>query len=116
MTYLITFTCCGCRPHGDEYGSVDVSHNAPGHPALDEDPARAAFEELRMDQPAYDPDQIRRDTLLNAIREVCTYRGWNALAVHVRSNHVHTVVVAEVRPERVMSDFKTYASRSVKGA
>ena len=84
MTYAITFTCSGCRLHGDEYGSVDVSHNAlptlapnlPGSPALDEDPARAAFEELRMDQPAYDPDQIRRDTVLNAIREVCTYIRW----------------------------------------
>jgi hypothetical protein len=29
----------------------------------------------------------------------------------VRSNHVHSVVEAEVPPERVMSDFKAYASR-----
>jgi hypothetical protein len=28
-----------------------------------------------------------------------------------RSNHVHAVVEAEVPPERVMSDFKAYASR-----
>ena len=28
-----------------------------------------------------------------------------------RAAHVHTVVEAEVPPERVMSDFKTYASR-----
>src|ERR1039458_5456600 len=33
------------------------------------------------------------------------------MAAHVRSNHVHTVVEAEVPPERVMSDFKAYASR-----
>jgi REP element-mobilizing transposase RayT len=33
------------------------------------------------------------------------------LAAHVRSNHVHTVVEAEVPPERVMSDFKAYGSR-----
>ena len=29
----------------------------------------------------------------------------------MRSNHVHTVVEAEVPPERIMSDFKAYASR-----
>ena len=34
-----------------------------------------------------------------------------SLAAHVRSNHVHAVVDAEVSPERVMSDFKGYASR-----
>jgi len=28
-----------------------------------------------------------------------------------RSNHVHAVVEAEVQPERVMNDFKAYASR-----
>ena len=39
------------------------------------------------------------------------HRGWSLLAAHVRSNRVHTVVEAEVPPERVMSDFKAYASR-----
>jgi len=48
---------------------------------------------------------------MEAIRDVCAQRGWNLLAVHVRSNHVHTVVEAEVPPERIMNDFKAYASR-----
>ena len=33
------------------------------------------------------------------------------LAAHVRSNHVHTVVDAEIPLERIMSDFKAYAGR-----
>jgi REP element-mobilizing transposase RayT len=33
------------------------------------------------------------------------------LAVHVRTNHVHVLVDAEARPERVMNDLKSYASR-----
>jgi REP element-mobilizing transposase RayT len=45
---------------------------------------------------------------LEAIQEVGAHRGWNLLAAHVPSNHVHTVVEAEVPPERVMSDFKAY--------
>ena len=64
-----------------------------------------------MDQAPYNMDQIRRDAVLEAIQEVCGQRGWSLLAAHVRSNHVHTVVQAEVPPERVMNDFKAYASR-----
>ena len=111
VTYLITFACYGCRLHGAESGSVDVTHNVPGTPILEENCARAAFEEERMDQAAYYMDQIRRDAVLEAFQEVCRHRGWSLLAAHVRSNHVHTVVEAEAEPERVMNDFKAYASR-----
>ena len=55
-----------------------------------------------MDQAPYQLDQIRRDAVLEAIRGVCAHRGWSLLAAHVRSNHVHTVVEAEVPPERVI--------------
>jgi REP element-mobilizing transposase RayT len=68
-----------------------------------------------MDQAPYNLDQSRRDAVLEAIREVCAHRGWSLLAAHVRSNHVHTVVEAQVPPERVMHDFKTYASRRLNG-
>ena len=64
-----------------------------------------------MDQAPYNLDQIRRDAVLEAIQEVCAHRGWSLLAAHVRSNHVHTVVETEDPPERVMRDFKAYASR-----
>ncbi len=111
MTYLITFACYGCHLHGTGSGSVDAMHNVPGTPVLNEDWARAAWEEQRMDQPVYHMDQIRRDAVLEAIREVCGHRGWSLLAAHVRSHHVHTVVEAEAEPERVMKDFKAYASR-----
>jgi REP element-mobilizing transposase RayT len=111
VTYLITFACYGCHLHGSESGSVDQAHNAPGTPTLGVAPARATAELERMDQAPYHLDQIRRDAVLDAIQEVCVHRGWDLLAAHVRSNHVHTVVEAEVPPERVMSDFKAYASR-----
>lgn len=68
-------------------------------------------ERERLSQVPYNLDQIRRDAVLEAIQEVCAHRGWILLAAHVRSTHVHTVVDAEVPPERVMSDFKVHASR-----
>ena len=64
-----------------------------------------------MDQAAYSLDETRRNTVLAAIQEVCAHRGWRLLAAHVRTTHVHTVVEAEVPPERVMGDFKAYTSR-----
>jgi len=64
-----------------------------------------------MDQAPYTLDQTSRDVVLEAIQEVCGQRGSSLLAAHVRSTHVHSVVQAEVPPERVVNDFKAYASR-----
>jgi REP element-mobilizing transposase RayT len=111
LTYLITFACYGCHLHGSESGSVDPAHNVPGTPTLEDYPARVDAERKRMDQSPYHLDRSRRDAVLEAIQEVCAHRGWSVLAAHVRSNHVHSVVAAEVPPARVMSDFKAYASR-----
>lgn len=111
MIYLITFACYGGHLHGSESGSVDREHHMPGTPILEADAARAQAERERMDQAPYALDLIRREAVLEAIREVCAHRNWRLLAAHVRTTHVHTVVDAEVPPERVMSDFKAYASR-----
>lgn len=66
-----------------------------------------------MDQPPYLLDEGGRATVLGTLREVCAHSGWNLLAAHVRVTHVHAVVEAEVRPERVMNAFKAYASRAL---
>jgi REP element-mobilizing transposase RayT len=66
-----------------------------------------------MLQEPYVLDQAGRTAVLAAIRKHCKHRGWNLLAAHVRSNHVHTIVDAEARPERIMNDFKSYASREL---
>ena len=66
-----------------------------------------------MNQPAYELDGDNRAVVLQAIEEVCRHRGWSLLAAHVRSNHVHVIADAEVPPEKVMNDFKAYASRAL---
>ena len=111
VIYLITFACYGCHLHGSESGSVDPGHNVPGTPDFGREFRPRCFREGAHGSVSYHLDQIRRDAVLEAIQEVCVHRGWSLLAAHVRSNHVHTVVEAEVPPERVMSDFKAYASR-----
>lgn len=64
-----------------------------------------------MVQPPYSLDEAGRDAVLEAMQEVCLRRDWSLLIAHVRANHVHAVVNAEASPERVMNDFKAYASR-----
>jgi REP element-mobilizing transposase RayT len=64
-----------------------------------------------MDQPQYSMDRKRREAVLAALLERCPQHNWNLLAAHVRTNHVHLVVDGEVRPERIMNDLKSYASR-----
>jgi REP element-mobilizing transposase RayT len=116
LAYFITFSCYGARVHGEESGSVDRLHNRPGTPVLDFDPHRFAMDNDQMDQPPYTLDNVRRAVVLTTIREVCEHRKWNLRAIHVRTNHVHVVVHADAKPEKVMNDFKAYCGRRINEA
>ncbi len=113
MWYFITFACYGARLHGDESGSVDRNHNLTGARLLEADPKRMSFEKENMNQPPFLLDQGSRRIVLHVLQDVCLHRGWCLLAAHVRTNHVHAVVEAEARPEKIMNDFKLYASREL---
>ena len=80
---------------------------------MEADPQRADAERRSMDQPPYVMDGESRALVLQALADVCAHRGWSLLAAHVRTNHVHVIVEAEVPPEKVMNDFKAYASRAL---
>ena len=58
-------------------------------------------------------DCVRREAVLESILEVCRYRGWHLLAAHVRTNHVHVALDADVAPEQAMNSLKAYASRKL---
>ena len=113
MRYFITFTCYGARLHGDESGSVDRRQNLVRSRLLAPDAKRVMAERRAMLQYPYVLDEADRAVVLVAIRKHCAHPGWNLLAAHVRSNHVHTIVDAEARPERIMNEFKSYASREL---
>jgi REP element-mobilizing transposase RayT len=66
-----------------------------------------------MPQPPYWLDREGRAAVLAALRGHCVYRGWSLLAAHVRTNHVRAIVEADVRPEKIMNEFKSYASREL---
>ena len=56
-------------------------------------------------------DEKQRHAVLVAIQEVCAYREWRLVAAHVRSSHVHVVVVTQGGPEQPLHDLKAYGSR-----
>ncbi len=116
LAYFITFSCYGARLHGDENGSVDDFHNVPGTPFVDPSEARNAAKKAQMNDLPYGMDHPQREVVLATIREVCAYRKWRLLAVHVRSTHVHLVVEADAEPEKIMGDLKAYASRCLSEA
>jgi REP element-mobilizing transposase RayT len=78
---------------------------------VEANPNRVLAERQLMDQRPYGMDRSRRETVLAAMLQRCIDRQWRLLAAHVRSNHVHIVVQGDARPERIMNDLKSYASR-----
>lgn len=116
ITVLISWTCYGQWLHGDENGSVDPDHNLFETRFLPASKIVETESRERMTQERYVLDERRRTIVLAAIREVCVHRGWTLHAVHVRPTHVHVVVSGLQTPERMMSDFKEYASRALNAA
>jgi REP element-mobilizing transposase RayT len=56
-----------------------------------------------------------RAVVRETVAEVARERAWKVWAVNVRQEHVHVVVTAAgVAPERVMNDFKAYATRRLR--
>jgi REP element-mobilizing transposase RayT len=116
LAYHITIRCYGTRLHGDESGSVHHDNSIFGTPILPHKPALRQHEEDIMDQPPYEMDSSRRQIVLETIRQVCSYRGWDLYAAHVRVNHWHVVVQANCPPEKILHDLKAYASRNLTKA
>lgn len=119
LAYFITFTAYGTRLHGmdTQLGSVDRDHNAYRTPVLDADAGRMEREAAAMRQPPYRLDAPRQRAVRDAIVELAREKGWTLRAAHVRSSHVHVVVVEADRPPgRLMSDLKARASRNLTRA
>jgi len=114
IAYLITFTTYGTWLHGDRRGSVLKKDNQYGSAFARRSSALVGKEHSVLKNAPFVLGPRQREIALGAIMEVCRFRGWRAHAVHVRSNHVHVVVSGEEKPERMMVDFKAYATRAIR--
>jgi len=117
LAYLITFRCYGTWLHGDDRGSMDRrEHHVYGTPAIPANKRMVDNEKVELKHPPIKLDDAQRAIVESAIREVCEYRAYQLLALNARTNHVHSVVAAECKPEPVMNAFKTYATRALREA
>lgn len=115
LAYFISFRTYGSWLHGQE-GSVDGDHNTPNGPFLPPNPDWEERNRARLTHPPLELDAERRFVVDATIRGVCRHRGWNLHALHARTTHVHAVVSSGRAPERVLNDFKAYATRRMREA
>jgi REP element-mobilizing transposase RayT len=67
-----------------------------------------------MSEDACRLDEQQRTVVEETVSEHCRVRGWELYAVNCRSNHVHVVVGASIRPETVRSQLKAWCTRKLK--
>ena len=117
LAYLITFRTYGTWLHGDDRLSVDLhGRNVYGTPKVR---PRKEFVEVMAGNMTAKPfllDARNRSLVDSAIREVCSVRSYRLSAMNVRTNHIHVVVSAEVKPERLATAFKSYSTRKMRQA
>ena len=128
--WLLTNTTYGSRLPGDSRGSVTSvrdmrpndapstvrrEHDIPGEPLEEAIPGleRAAREQMKG-PPIY-LDLEKAAVLLAQLKETAIHRNWTLRAVAIMANHFHIVVQVpdDPEPDKILADFKAYATRSL---
>jgi REP element-mobilizing transposase RayT len=115
LGYLITFRTYGTWLHGDERGSIDRFHNRFGTPRIPQNKQWKKYNRSLLNQPpVVKLSRRQRKAVEEAIRETCKIRKWGFWVTNIRTNHVHTVVSAACKPEKILSAFKANATRKLR--
>jgi len=115
IAYLITFRTFGTWLHGDDPGSIQRSRDKRFR-TIARDP-NVPLKEAMLSSLKQCPvilNEHQRTIVEAAIVEVCSYRSYVPYAINVRSTHVHSVVSKAVKPEKIVNDFKAYATRKLR--
>src|SRR4051812_23425748 len=100
VAYFLTWHTYGTWLTGRAPGSVDAEHREYGTPLVPADPDEVARNAARLVHPPVTFNPPCREAVQAALLEVCAYRKWALLALHVRTTHVHTVVAGAATPEK----------------
>ena len=114
LAYLITFTCYGTWLHGTERGSVDSRHNIFDTPFIESNSERYEAMRKKMKEPPLFLTEQQRTAVTTVIAKVCAFRQWTFHECNVMTNHVHVVVSGDADPDKIMKDFKAYATRRLR--
>ena len=115
IAYLLTFRTYGTWLHGGERGSVRRNgNNAFRGPMITSSVPLQEDMETLSKYPPFLLNEEQRKCVTEAMTEVCEFRNYLGRAINVRSNHVHSVISAPVKPEKIVNDFKAYATRRMR--
>jgi|SRR5882757_7501227 len=105
LAYLITFRTFGTWLHGDERASVDThkNKNIYGAPKITANENLQNLMKANMSQSPVLLNKEQQSSVEEAIKQVCLNKNFRLYAINVRSNHVHTVVSAQLFPEPSLS-------------
>ena len=120
--WLLTWTTYGSRLPGDARGFVSevrdetgakVLHNEPGTPCDEDMPALQGYAASIMTEEPVLLDLPQAEAVAKQLRETACHRGWQLLALAVMDNHIHVVVGVrgDPDPEKLLGDFKAWATR-----
>ncbi len=109
LAFYLTWPTYGTWLPGDERGWV--KHREGFQPS---DSIRKMEAQSRMTEDACRLDEQQQSLIEGTITEHCRIRGWELYAVNCRSNHIHVVVMANLKPENVRSQLKAWCTRKLK--
>jgi REP element-mobilizing transposase RayT len=115
LGYLITIRAYGTWLHGSA-GSVDRFHNVYGTPKLPASVERKQYNRRLLAEDPASFDTRARRAIKAGIQETCDIRKWTLWAFNCRTNHVHTVVSANCKPQKIVIGFKANATRKMREA
>jgi len=107
IAYHITWTTYASWLSGDPRGWVKAGEQGIQPP----DPLALASAAEKLSEPPVVLTDPQRDLVRATILAHASIREWQVHALNVRSNHVHVVVTADIKPEEVMNQFKAWCSR-----
>jgi REP element-mobilizing transposase RayT len=115
LAYLITIRTYGTWLHGDERGSVDIhGKNIFGSAKISHNENLKNRMKGNLKDEIFVLDEKQREAVEESIKETCKVRGYELLAVNVRTNHLHAVISAQSKPEIIINGFKSHATRKLK--
>ncbi|HEX3102510.1 MAG TPA: transposase [Pyrinomonadaceae bacterium] len=117
LVYLITFRTFGTWLHGDERTAVKRDGwNIYGTQRIQ---PNERLEKWMLDEMKQDPFVLTgsmRTIVETSVIELCQRRSYGLGAVNVRTNHVHAVVSAAQKPERISDALKSNATKFLRDA
>jgi REP element-mobilizing transposase RayT len=109
IAYFITWATYGTWLPGDERGWAHF-----GHGWQLPDPVRKLEAAARMSEDACILTPEERAAVHEQVAETCRIRGWVLHAVNCRTNHLHVVVTAPLKPKTVREQSKAWCTRKLK--